>query len=84
MISEREKCVLITFPLRAKPQVFPVPDRHRTVEENASFRSIDMYQSVLLIIESNDRVKICLKLYPFNCRDKEVTAVVSFPETGKW
>ena len=54
--------------------------------ENASFRSIDMYQSVLLIIESNDRVKICLKLYPFNCtplRDKEVTAVVSFPETGK-
>ena len=77
---------MITFPLRAKPQVFPVPDRHRTVEENASFRSIDMYQSVLLIIESNDRVKICLKLYPFNCtplRDKEVTAVVSFPETGK-
>ena len=78
---------MITFPLRAKPQVFPVPDRHWTVEENASFRSIDMYQSVLLIIESNGRVKICLKLYPFNCtplRDKEVTAVVSFPETGKW
>ena len=78
---------MITFPLRAKPQVFPVSDRHRTVEENASFRSIGMYQSVLLIIESNDRVKICLKLYPFNCtplRDKEVTAVVSFPETGKW
>ena len=54
------------------------------MEENASFRSIDMYQSVLLIIQSNDRVKICLKLYPFNCREREVTAVVSFPETGKW